>query len=319
MGRIIAQLLACTIVLAALGVPQGATAAEVLLPPVSGRALTEFGARYETAAGTVTHRGLDLAAEAGAHVLAAADGVVTFAGLVPADGGGRTTAVTITTPGGMLVTVSPLEAATIGKGANVVAGDELGVLSASGDGSSAQTHVHLSARVAGTYVDPRPMLVIGAPEPKPAPEPQPAAGPRPQPAPAAEPAAAAASAVGEATMLSVPAPQASASAIPAAFGGTSVAAAAAATQAQPLGIGLRALEQAQAGLRAGARIGAAAGGAARAAHIAPEMLRNQSQQPAPHFSAARTAGAGVLLALATGLALWIGFDRRAPVGVRATR
>jgi hypothetical protein len=120
-------------------------------------------------------------------------------------------------------------------------------------------------------------------------------------------------------MLSVPAPQASASAIPAAFGGTSVAVAEAATQAQPLGIGLRALEQAQAGLRAGARIGAAAGGAARAAHIAPEMLRNQSQQPAPHFSAARTAGAGVLLALATGLALWIGFDRRAPVGVRATR
>ncbi len=154
MGRIISLLMTVGIVFVALAAPRSAISTQALAAPVSGAVLTRYGARYQTPAGTSTHRGLDLGADEGVAVLAAVDGVVTFAGLVPADGGGRTTAVTITTPGGLLVTVSPLLAASVEKGAHVVAGDELGTLAGAGDASSAQPHVHLSVRVEGTYVDP---------------------------------------------------------------------------------------------------------------------------------------------------------------------
>jgi len=264
MGRFTVQLLTVLTVLAVLGAPLApspALATEALSPPVAGAPLTRYGAQYETPAGGVTHRGLDLAACDGAVVLAAADGIVTFAGLVPADGGGRATAVTIITPGGLLVTVSPLLTAGVAKGAHVVAGDEVGTLAGTGDASSAQPHIHLSVRVGGTYVDPQPMLGATAPEP-------------------------------------------------------AVTAAVAVTAAP--GITHRALQRAQDRLRAsaGAR-SASADGAARAAHIAPEMLREQATLASPHLSGPRTAGMGVLLAAAAGLALWGAVDRRAVATARS--
>jgi hypothetical protein len=90
-----------------------------------------------------------------------------------------------------------------------------------------------------------------------------------------------------------------------------------ALEAAPAGITLRALERAQAGLRAGAGVLSGAGSAADAAHIAPEMLREKATQGAPHLSGPRTAGMGVLLAAAAGLALWSAVDRRAVSAARS--
>ena len=167
MGRFIVRFLSSALVIGVLVAPQVAGAGETLSLPVTGALLTRYGARYESPTGSTTHRGLDLAAEDGAGVLAAADGVVTFAGLIPADGGGRTTAITVTTPAGMLVTVSPLLDSRVSKGAHVEAGDELGTLAGTGDGSSTLSHVHLSVRVDGAYVDPEPMLGLGQVAPAP--------------------------------------------------------------------------------------------------------------------------------------------------------
>lgn len=323
MGRIISLLLTVGIVFGALAAPQAALGSQVLSPPVAGAVLTRYGARYETPAGTSTHRGLDLGAPEGTAVLAAVDGVVTFAGLVPADGGGRSTAVTITTTEGLLVTVSPLLAAGVAKGAHVVAGDELGALAGGGDASSAQPHVHLSVRVDGTYVDPEPMLrAVGLqPASEPEPQAQPAPQPAPQPAAPPVPAATAQPAAGaHATGIS----SSRSSAVSSPSGTTSsVHAPAPAGDAQPeagthsAGITLKALERAQLGLRAG--VGAISGRdhAVQAAHIAPEMLREKATLDAPHLSGVRTASMGVLLAAAAGLALWGGLDRRAAATARS--
>ncbi len=131
-----------------------ATASTALSPPVSGGVALGFGAAYESGGKRVTHRGLDLEGSAGETVRAACDGVITFAGEVPAEGGGRAFAVTIRSADGLLVCVSPLATTSARKGATVAAGDPLGQLAESGDASWSDTHVHLSARDGDTYVEP---------------------------------------------------------------------------------------------------------------------------------------------------------------------
>jgi len=131
-----------------------AIASTQLSPPVSGGAILGFGATYDAGGRNHTHRGVDLQGSAGEIVRAACDGVVEFAGEVPADGGGRTRAVTIRSADGLLVCVSPLSATRVSKGGRVVAGDALGELAESGDGSSSASHVHLSVRDGDTYVEP---------------------------------------------------------------------------------------------------------------------------------------------------------------------
>lgn len=154
MGRF-SFLAAC---MALLLVPTAAVAGEGLSRPVEGQTILRFGAPYSSGAKQVTHRGLDLIAETGEAVLAPAGGTVTFSGEIPADGGGRCLAVTVTTPGGLMVCVSPLTSASVRKGMQVSAGDRLGDLAGSGDGSSAKPHVHLSVRLEGAYIDPEPLL-----------------------------------------------------------------------------------------------------------------------------------------------------------------
>ena len=62
-----------------------------------------FGASYTAGDGrSATHRGVDLAAEAGDRVVAPLAGHVTFAGSVPAVGGGTQRAVTIVTARGSI-------------------------------------------------------------------------------------------------------------------------------------------------------------------------------------------------------------------------
>lgn len=138
--------------------------------PVPGAVVVAFGATYERDGKRVTHRGLDFEAAGGDSVLAACDGIVTFVGEVPADGGGRTRAVTIRSADGLLLCVSPLAATRVSRGQHVSVGDAIGDLAGSGDGSWSGTHVHLSVREGDTYINPASLFAdvaapatIGAP------------------------------------------------------------------------------------------------------------------------------------------------------------
>jgi murein DD-endopeptidase MepM/ murein hydrolase activator NlpD len=112
-----------------------------------------FGASYEAEGGSSTHRGVDIPAAAGSEVRAPLDGTVSFAGRVPGPGGGSVLAVTIQTARGAL-TLMPLAAAGVKKGATVAEGESVGELAAEGDPSSPGSHVHVGARRADLYVDP---------------------------------------------------------------------------------------------------------------------------------------------------------------------
>lgn len=132
--------------------------------PIPGASVVlGFGRPYGS--GSV-HRGADLAGAAGEHVLAPEAATVSFAGAVPADGGGTVLAVTLALADGTKVSLMPLERALVKGGATVSAGDALGELADHGDASSAQPHLHLSLRRGSVYLDPAPLLVTpaGAPE-----------------------------------------------------------------------------------------------------------------------------------------------------------
>ena len=136
--------------------------------PVDGcTVMLAFGDRY----GGVTHRGVDLAAPPGAEVRTPALGTVTFAGWVPADGGGTCGAVTVDIGGGLRVSLLPLGAVFVTAGNALEAGEVVGLLAASGDDSSAAPHLHLGLRQGDTYIDPGPYLpgVPGVTAPEPAP------------------------------------------------------------------------------------------------------------------------------------------------------
>lgn len=114
--------------------------------PVSGPVVRAFdppGSPYGSG-----HRGIDIAAPAGAVVRAPAAGVVTFAGSV----GGRLF-VTIDHGGGLLSTCSFLSGLLVRKGDVVVQGQHI-ALSGSGHAGDASPDVHLGVRLAGQYVDP---------------------------------------------------------------------------------------------------------------------------------------------------------------------
>jgi hypothetical protein len=92
------------------------------------------------------HRGIDIGAQPGTLVRAAAAGTVSFAGTVPA--GGRT--VSVRTTGGLSVTYLELGAIHVERGAEVAEGDPIGAIGAA-------SHVHFGVRVtaeAQGYLDP---------------------------------------------------------------------------------------------------------------------------------------------------------------------
>lgn len=139
-------------------------------PVPEGAVLLGYGATY---AGCV-HRGIDLRARAGEGVSSPVDGTVTFAGSVPADGGGTCTAVTIETADGLRVTLMPLCDPSIISGVAIRVGERVGLTASGGDSSTAEPHVHLSLRRGETYLDPTGLLpTLGvsptAPEAPPAP------------------------------------------------------------------------------------------------------------------------------------------------------
>lgn len=133
------------------------TAAGARWPVDSGETLLGFGATYERDGRTLVHRGIDVSAGVGETVLAPVDGEVTFAGLVPGDGG-RIGVVTLRLDDGRLVSCSPLDGMTVVPGDPVAAGSVMGRAAGSGDGSSAEPHVHVSLRAGDLYLDPAPVL-----------------------------------------------------------------------------------------------------------------------------------------------------------------
>lgn len=114
-----------------------------------------FGATYRGAESTSssTHHGVDLVAASGSRVMAPLAGEVTFAGRVPAVGGGSVLAVTISTSSGA-VTLLPIASLAVARGRQLAEGDEVGSLAASGDGSSAGTHLHVGLKRGDLYIDP---------------------------------------------------------------------------------------------------------------------------------------------------------------------
>jgi Peptidase family M23 len=158
--------------------------------PADGPVLRPFALGQDPYAGG-QHRGIDVAASAGAPVRSPAAGVVSFAGTVP--GGGR--AVTVQTADGYSVTLVHLGSIDVGREAILEEGATLGTIGPSGDAEHAEPYVHLGVRVTSDphgYLDPLSFLPPRehAPPPaaapaEPAPAPLPAKVPQP-PTPALE-------------------------------------------------------------------------------------------------------------------------------------
>jgi Peptidase family M23 len=137
------------------------------------------------------HRGIDIAGELGAPVVAAASGEVRFAGVAGSSG----LTVSVRTDDGFDTSYLHLGAAHVRGGERVSAGQRIGAVGASGVRSAEPPHLHFGVREAGSrhaYRDPLAFLPPpspAAPEPPvtaPLPEPVPAtprASPEPLPAP----------------------------------------------------------------------------------------------------------------------------------------
>lgn len=111
-------------------------------------------ARFAAPAGPYApgHRGVDLAAPPGAAVLAAAAGVVAFAGRVAGRG-----VVSVDHPGGLRTTYEPVTA-TVHRGEQVGAGGLLGRLEALGSHCPPAACLHWGLRRGADYLDPLSLL-----------------------------------------------------------------------------------------------------------------------------------------------------------------
>ena len=123
------------------------------LKPASGRYTSGFGGRVDPIDHTASvHPGLDIAANQGAPVHAAAEGVVTHAG--PAGTYGNL--VTIKHPSGLETRYAHLSHVLVREGDRVPVGAEVGKVGATGRVTG--PHLHFEVRDHGKAVDPRPYL-----------------------------------------------------------------------------------------------------------------------------------------------------------------
>jgi murein DD-endopeptidase MepM/ murein hydrolase activator NlpD len=99
------------------------------------------------------HRGIDIAAPFGEPIRAPADGTVSFAGTVAGS-----LFISIDHAGGIRTSYSWVSAVSVKKGQAVRAGEVIGKTGQGHPGSD-RTHLHFSARLDGTYIDP--MLLLG--------------------------------------------------------------------------------------------------------------------------------------------------------------
>jgi hypothetical protein len=111
-------------------------------------------ARFVAPAGPYSpgHRGVDLAAVAGAPVRVAGAGVVAFAGRVAGVG-----VVSVDHPGGLRTTYEPVTA-QVSRGDPVASGDVLGVVEPAGGHCLPATCLHWGLRRGATYLDPLSLL-----------------------------------------------------------------------------------------------------------------------------------------------------------------
>ena len=117
----------------------------IAVAPVAGALVRDFDPPAEPwGAG---HRGVSLAASAGDPVVAAMDGVVSFAGEVARRGW-----VTVDHGGGLQTTYGVLEPRAVAAGDRVGVGDPLGLL------ADDAGHVHWGARLHGEYIHPLSLL-----------------------------------------------------------------------------------------------------------------------------------------------------------------
>lgn len=131
-----------------------------------GAILLRFGASYASSApgGSSTHRGVDIAADAGDEVLAPFAGTLTFVGRVPSQGGsGTQLAATVERGDGLKFTLMPLDDVNAATGARVEAGAPVATLARDGDASSSGAHLHVGVRRGDLYLDPEEYLVVPAP------------------------------------------------------------------------------------------------------------------------------------------------------------
>ncbi len=103
------------------------------------------------------HRGIDIGGDVGSTVVAAAGGVVSFAGAVPHNG----KTVSIQTADGYTVTHVQLGSIAVRKGDSVAEGAAIGAIGESEEDGAPQPHMHLGVRVTSEpqgYVDPLGLL-----------------------------------------------------------------------------------------------------------------------------------------------------------------
>ncbi len=114
--------------------------------PVSGPVIRPFDP--PTSPYGAGHRGIDVAAAVGSPVVAAAPGVVSFAGPV-----GGQLFVSVDHGGGVVSSYSFLSAVGVRRGDAVAQGQDVG-RSGQGHAGITPTHLHFGVRVDGEYVDP---------------------------------------------------------------------------------------------------------------------------------------------------------------------
>lgn len=163
--------------------------------PVSGDVITPYRNGTDPYA-SGQHRGIDIAAPAGAAVRAATGGEVRFAGTAGSSG----LTVSVRTGDGYDTSYLHLSSLSVRTGARVAAGDRLGAVGTTGTRSAAAPHLHFGVRTAESrhaYHDPlrflqpppaasRPPATPPAHAPKPVPAP-PAGAPAPAPGAAPHP------------------------------------------------------------------------------------------------------------------------------------
>ncbi len=149
-GRI-ALLAALVLAISAALAPASAAASWAW--PVRGEVITPYRNGEDPYAGG-QHRGVDLAAPAGARVVAAQAGTVRFAGV--AGSSGLTVSIR-TSDGAFDTSYLHLSSAGVQEGDKVRTGDPVGAVGTSGRRSAAQPHLHFGVREAGSrhaYRDP---------------------------------------------------------------------------------------------------------------------------------------------------------------------
>jgi len=162
--------------------PAAVVAAPSWTWPVQGEVLTGYRNGDDPYAGG-QHRGVDIAAELGTEVTAAAGGTVRFAGVAGSSG----LTVSVRTGDGRYDTsYLHLSSVSVGEGDEVGAGDAVGAVGTTGRRSADAPHLHFGVRDAGSrhaYHDP--LSFLPPPAPRLSPQPQPP--PKPVPVPVTGP------------------------------------------------------------------------------------------------------------------------------------